>query len=297
MKKYLYFLCVLLAAITWGTSGLFVRQLGVLGFSVYEIVFLRLLCATTIISLLFLILNRKIFKFKIKDIWCFLGTGIVGLLGVSVCYFTTMEKASLSTACVLMYTSPIFVTFLSALLFKDKITVKKILAVIITFLGTILCSYAVGGFSLTVPTFIIGIGSGLAYGSYSIFSRFAINKGYSSQTILVYTFIFGLIGSLFLVPYKQMISNVSSTTQFIFPIIMLGILSTAVPYYFYTMGLLGVENSKASIIATLEIVSSLVVGLIFYSEIPSIYNVVGIILVFGAVILMEIKFKKEKKND
>lgn len=286
MKKFLYPLFIVLAAILWGTSGLFVRTLSAQGFSTYEIVFLRLLCSATLITLAFLIFDRKAFKIKLKDLPFFIGSGVVGVLGCSFFYFATMERASLSVACILMYTAPIFVTFLSAILFKEKITKFKLFGLVLTFVGCILCSYKKGGFSLTLPTFLIGLCSGICYGSYSIFSRFAINRGYESKSILLYSFIFAFLGSLFIVPYGDLIINLKSGANFIMPTIGLAVIATAMPYWLYTAGLKKVENSKASIIACLEIVSSLLVGLIFYVEIPSIYNILGILLVFISVIIL-----------
>ena len=293
MKKYIYPLCVLLSAILWGISGFFVRLLSSY-FSTYEIVFLRLFSALIILLIGFSIFNREAFKIKLKDLWCFIGTGAVGLLGTSICYFSTIERASLSTACVLMYTAPIFVIGLSALLFKEKITIIKIVSLIVTFGGCILCSYTASGFSVNLPTFFIGIGSGLCYGSYSIFSRFAINKGYNSQTILIYTFIFAFLGSALFVPYSSLMENLSKTTSYILPLLGLGIIATAMPYYLYTFGLKKTENGKASIIACMEIVSALMVGLVLYNEIPSIYNIIGIILVFIAVVASSVKLGKNK---
>ncbi|MBO5927013.1 MAG: EamA family transporter, partial [Clostridia bacterium] len=197
MKKFIYPFFIVLAASLWGISGLFVRSLGKLGFSTYEIAFLRLFAGAVAIIIAFSIFNRKAFKIKLKDVWCFIGTGSIGVLGTSIFYFSTMEQASLSVACVLMYTSPMFIIILSRIFFKEKITLTKIISVAVILVGCFLCSYTVGGFSLTLGTLITGIMSGLSYGSYSIFSRFAINKGYKIDTILLYTFIFASLGSAF----------------------------------------------------------------------------------------------------
>ncbi len=300
MKNLLYPFFIVLASCLWGISGLFVRWLGSLGYSTYEIVFLRLLTAAIAITLAFLIFNRNAFKIKLKDIWCFIGTGSIGVLGTSVFYFTTMEEASLSLACVLMYTSPMFIIILSRILFKEKITLVKVASVVIIILGCFLCSYTSGGFLITFPTLITGILSGLAYGSYSIFSRFAINKGYKIDTILLYTFIFAWLGSCIFVPYGNFITNISKSAVFILPSLGVGILASVAPYGLYTLGLKKVSNSKAGILATLELVASLIVGIIAYGEIPSIYNIIGVILMFIAITVQELKFNKnvvEKNND
>ncbi len=294
MKKYIYPICVFLAAVLWGVSGFFVRMLSGYGFSTYEIVFLRLLSALIILLIGFSLFERKVFIIKLKHLWCFIGTGAVGLLGTSLCYFSTIEAASLSTACVLMYTAPIFVIMFSAILFKEKVTIIKIVSLVVTFGGCILCSYTATGFSVTVPTFFMGIGSGLCYGSYSIFSRFAINRGYKAETILIYTFIFAFLGSSIFVPYSSLIENLTQASGYVLPLLGLGIIATAMPYYLYTFGLKKTENGKASIIACMEIVSALALGLIAYNEIPSIYNIIGIVLVFSAVIISSVKLNKSK---
>lgn len=289
MKGYISPILVFLAAVFWGISGFFVRELGGLGFSTFEIVFLRMLIACVFITTLFAIIKKDAFKIKLKDLWCFFGTGAVGSLGCSLCYFTTMKNASLSTACILMYTSPIFVVGLSFLLFKEKLTFVKLGGLVLTFIGCILCSYEKGGFVLSVPTFIVGVGAGLCYGSYSIFSRYAINKGYSTDTILIYTFIFALLGSCVFVPYDLLMSNIPNIAGALPYLLGLGLLATAVPYTLYTAGLKNMENGKAAIIACMEIVASIIVGIIAYQEIPTLIKIVGIIIVFASVFLLNFK--------
>ncbi len=296
MKNLIYPFFIVLSSCLWGISGLFVRWFGNLGFSTYEIVFLRLLTAMLAITLAFLLFNRKAFKINFKDIWCFIGTGSIGVLGTSVFYFTTMTEASLSLACVLMYTSPMFIIILSRIFFKEKITLVKIASVVIIILGCFLCSYTTGGFTITLPTLITGILSGLSYGSYSIFSRFAINKGYKIDTILLYTFIFAWLGSCIFVPYGNLTLNISKGAIFILPSIGVGVLAGVAPYGLYTLGLKKVSNSKAGILAALELVVALIVGLIAYGEVPSIYNIIGIVLVFTAIAVQEIKTNKKTRG-
>ncbi len=295
MKKIFYPLCIVGSGFLWGISGLFVRWLGELGFSTFEITFLRLFIASSSICLTFLIFNRKAFKVKFKDLWCFIGTGTVSVLGTTFFYFFTMENASLSTACVFMYTAPVFIIVLSRILFKEKITIIKTVSLVVVLLGCFLCSIDGNGFTITPLTLLTGLLSGLSYGLYSIFSRYAINKGYTIDTILLFTFIFAFIGSCFIVPYGALIENISKSAMFILPMLGVGLLSGVAPYGLYTLGLRGVSNSKAGIIACLEIVVSLLSGLIAYGEIPSIYNIIGIVLVFVAVIVQEIRIEKKKE--
>ena len=75
---------VLLAGILWGTLGFFSRHLTAAGFGPFEITFVRVsisLLATAIPVVLF---ARELLYVRLRDLWCFLGTGIVSVLLFSV---------------------------------------------------------------------------------------------------------------------------------------------------------------------------------------------------------------------
>ena len=74
-------------------------------------------------------------RVRLRDLWCFAGTGIVSLLLFSWCYFSGMQEASLSVMAVLLYTSPAFIVLLSVLLFRETLTRQKLLALVLTFLA------------------------------------------------------------------------------------------------------------------------------------------------------------------
>ena len=62
-----------------------------------------------LVGLYLLIFARDKLRVRLRDLWCFAGTGIVSLLLFSWCYFSGMQEASLSVMAVLLYTSPAFI--------------------------------------------------------------------------------------------------------------------------------------------------------------------------------------------
>ena len=88
--------------------------------------------------LFLLITDRKKLKIDKKDLKWFFGTGLGSLFVNNLCYAETVQRASLSVAVVLLYTAPFFVMILSAVFFKEKLTVQKITALILSFAGCIL---------------------------------------------------------------------------------------------------------------------------------------------------------------
>ena len=111
----------------------------------------------------------------------------MSLLLFSLCYFKAMDYMSLSNAAILLYTAPCFVILFSALLFKEKITARKLAAMLIAFTGCCLVSGIGAGSKISTTGILFGLGSGICYALFSIFSRFAINRGYSTFTINFYT--------------------------------------------------------------------------------------------------------------
>lgn len=100
---------VLAAGSLWGLMGLLVRSLSAADLSSMEICFIR--AGITFLSMLtgLLLIDRKALKIKLKDIWCFVGTGAFSVAFFNYCYFKTMTLTSLSAAAVLLYTAPAFV--------------------------------------------------------------------------------------------------------------------------------------------------------------------------------------------
>ena len=289
-KKGIIF--ILVAGILWGTIGIFVRSLNALGLEAMQLVFIRALITAVVLLVGVLIYDRKLLKIKLRDLWCFIGTAILSILFFYYFYFVTIEKASLAVAAVLLYTAPIFVMLMSLVLFKEKLTGKKITACAVAFAGCALVAgiFDGGGNVLSPAALLTGLLSGFGYALYSIFSRFALNKGYSSVTITVYTFVIALLCLLPFADYDVIGAAIAAKPDtVVFASLGLSIFVTVIPYLLYTAGLSTVNSSKASIMASVEPVMACVVSVAVFHESMSFFGAVGIVLVIAAIILLNLQ--------
>ena len=135
MKQSKAAIFVLLAGALWGSMGLFVRRLNAAGLYAMDVVLARMLSALLFMGVFMLLFARESFRIRLKDLWCFLGSGIVSLLLFSLCYFSGMQVTSLNVMAVLLYTSPAIIMILSVVLFHEKLTKRKLLALVMTFAG------------------------------------------------------------------------------------------------------------------------------------------------------------------
>ena len=285
---------ILLAGLLWGTISLFVRRLNALGLEAMQVVFIRVLLAAVLVLLLTLVKDRRLLRIRLRDIWCFLGSGICSILLFYTCYFHTIAHASAAAAAVLLYTAPVFVTLLSRLLFRERLTGRKLFACALAVVGCTLVSGLIegGGNGLTLGTLATGLLSGFGYALYSIFGRYAVDRGYGSLTITAWTF---LIAAVCLAPFTDygaigaaLAADAGTVVLFSLGI---AVFVTVIPYLLYTAGLETVASSRASIMASVEPVVASIVSVAVFGERLSLFGALGILLVLGAVVLLNLPQK------
>ena len=288
--KKIDLILILIAACFWGSRGIFVRRLTTFGFDSIQIVSIRVTLAALIFSLFLLIRERSGFRISLRDIPLFLGLGLGSILFFTVCYFAAITIMPLSTAAILLYTSPIWIMLMSALFFHEKINGRKVAALILAFGGCVLVS-GISGDGITFTGLLLGLGSGIGYGLYSILGTVALRK-YSPYTVTTYTFLIAAVGSWVICRPADMLSKFKKAdglTGLIFLCILTALVTAVIPFLAYTLGLRSVEASKAGIIATIEPVIATLVGIICFSETLTLLSGIGIVLILFAVIILNSK--------
>ena len=128
---------------------------------------------------------------------------------------------------------------------------------------------------------LVGLGSGIGYGLYSILGTIALRK-YSSYTVTAYTFILAAIGSWFICRPADMLYKIKNTADLgflLFFCCLTALITAVIPFLAYTLGLESVEASKAGIIATIEPMVATLIGIVVFSEPLTIISGAGIILI------------------
>ena len=114
------------------------------GFSPTDIVVVRNFGGMALLAVIFAVKNRSVFRVKREHLKYFFGTGVISVVLFTMCYFTCQKLCSLAVASILLYTAPSFVVVLSAVLWKEPVTKKKLLALLLTLVG---CALVCGVFS------------------------------------------------------------------------------------------------------------------------------------------------------
>ena len=291
--------CVLAAGCLWGIIGLFSNTLRGMGLDPVQITELRSLIAAAGLLIIILHKDRSLFRIHLRDLWMFLGTGIASIAFFNICYFLCITLSTLSIACTLLYTGPCFVMILSCLIFREKFTPKKAVALVLAVGGctfiTGLVSGGAGEVSISWQAILSGLGSGLGYGLYSIFGRVAVKK-YSELTVTFYTFV---IASLSLLPFCHIgeIAAVASASGFaVLHSLLLGLVSTLAPFLLYTTGLSHMETGKAAVLTFSEPVMATIISITVFGEVFTRNHAIGMIAIVTSIVLLNINFTRRQNH-
>ena len=271
------------AGLLWGGVGIFVNKLLSLGADENLISILRMSSAFLIMfmagSFKF---GRNILIRDKKILFTCMLFGIICHGLFNICYSSSIKLNGMGTACVLMYSAPVFTALGSLIIFHEKFSGLKILSLIINISGCILT--AVGGnilnFSMNITGLLYGLGSGFCYGMAAVIGRIA---GEKTNILLVslYSYLAGMIFLLIFTRPEFKINSEILLTGFLY-----GLIPTCLAYLFYYRGLKKIKNtSQVPVIASIEPVTALILGYALYYENIGAVNIFGVILVFISILL------------
>ena len=297
MKK-LAFIYIVLACIFWGTSGIFVNYVAPFGISSVQMTFIRGLVFLICLGIFLLLKNRSLFKAKPSNLILYALGGLSFFLTATF-YFLSMQLTSISTAVILMYTAPIFVMIYSVSFMGEAFNFKKGLSVGLMIIGCALVSGIIGGLKFDLLGIIIGFLSGLSYSAYNIVTKMQMNKKSHPLTANFYCFLFATcIGFIFAKPFDIPGMLIINPGVRIPLVILMGISTCVLPYFFYTLGLKEIDAGTATSLGILEPVAATLFSVIIFNEKLDVYSIAGICLILGAVFLLsKADSEKTKKGE
>ena len=286
-------LFVALSAASFGFLGVPVRFLHDNGFAPLDITAVRLFVTTIALVIVALVVDRGLFKVRKRDLLFFILFGFFKLMS-DVTLFRAQVTIDLSLSTLLQMTAPYYVLVISLFLFRERITLMKILAMLVAFIGCIFVTGVITGgmHSLDFVGVASALISGLFFGLYTIGCKLGSDKGYKPVTTMMYTFLFA---SLMTIPFANDVKVVESfvDVHLILGVLSLGILMTLIPFFVSTWGVQKLEASEVSLISVMEVITACIVGYFLFDEEMTVLNIIGMSLVVASIVIMDLKINRE----
>lgn len=279
------YLAVILATACWGSSGIWVQfVVDVSGVSALALAFWRDLATFLVLFLGLRFLHPAWLTVNKRDLKWLVGLGAsLGIFHVFWNLGVLLNGAAVAT--VQQAGMPAIVAVFAALIWNEPLTGRKILAIVLTFVGTVGVSGidVLGRADITLGGFLVGLGIPIAYSGWNLFGK-RVRGDYNPATTLTYGFGFA---ALALLPFQFVTSQpwpVSTEALLWFA----GLISvaTVLAFLLYTFALGRLQASVVGILAMAEI--PFVVGYAYFllNERMSLDQVIGAALVIAGVVML-----------
>lgn len=207
--------------------------------------------------------------------------GGLGYVGQSYCYFAALRHASAGLTALLLYLYPVLVTLLAALLGRQPLSGRKLLAVAVAFGGTLL---TIGGSLAGSPLGIaLGLAAALIYAVYILAGeRLTARAGAlaaSTVIMLAAAGVFGILAAVAASPLPASPAGWGAVLGIVFLSTILGMVG-----FFAGMARLGAAD--AATLSTLEPVVTVVLAALFLGEAVGVWQMAGGALILGAVVVL-----------
>lgn len=282
------------AFLIWGSIGVFVKMIplnsGVVAFD------------RSLVGMLFLVMVKLFMKKKIdfngmkNSLWLLCVNG--ALLGINwILLFESYNYTSVATSTICYNLGPMIVVMLSPIVFRERLTVVKVLCVLTALFGVV-CVSGVFNQSGIGERGLIGVALGLmAAVVYAI--TVIINKQldkvdpidkaitqFASSTVVM------LIYSVF----TTKVSELQFTVSTIILLIVVGVVHTGAAYTIYFKSLPNVTSQNVAIFAYIDPVVAVVLSALVLKEQLGVATIVGAVLVIVSAIFSELYDNKQKKG-
>jgi drug/metabolite transporter (DMT)-like permease len=285
-------LAVLVATACWGTSALFVKLiLANQEVSALALAFWRDLSTFLVLLIGLRLLRPRWLKVKRDDLLWLVGLGAsIGVFHIFWNLAVFLNGAAVAT--VQQAAMPAIVAIVAWLIWGEPLTGRKIVAIVLTFVGTVLVSgvNVLGEADLTLFGFLVGLGTPVTYAGWNLFIK-KVRDGYNPFTTLTYGFGFG---ALVLLPIQfftpQPLGTPASTLLHFVGLI---IISTIGGFTIYTFALGRLQASVATILAMAEIPIVAVYAYVLLGERMTIDQAIGAVLVVAGVLMLSRRRKRQ----
>ena len=292
MKKE--YICAIISVLLWSTTATVSKLL--LG----SLDSMQILLVSSLFSFIFLlIINcingsiKEIKKYKTKDYLIIFALGVIGIFLYDLFFYLGINAMQASQAFIINYLWPIMTVLFACIILKEKFTIRKIIAIIISFIGVIIVSSNGNLLSIEKSSLMGTIYCLLAALLYGLFSVLNKKQNYNKYTsMMLFYFNSTIISLIYVIATKRFfVPELSQTLG----LLWIGMFTSAIAYTSWALALAKGDTARISNIAYLTPFISLVWTGIVLKEKISFYSVLGlVIIVLG--IFIQMKNKKEESK-
>lgn len=269
------------ALLLFGTNGIVASFIDL---NSYEIVLMRTLMGSLLLIILFFATKGKLTFYHHKKESLYLAISGIAMGASWMFLYEAYSQIGVGISSLLYYCGPVIVMALSPLLFKEKLTVFKIIGFLSVLCGVFLVngnSFGGGGNTFGIVCALL---SAIMYSFMVIFNKKASHiTGLENATLQL--FVSFLTVAIF-VAFKQGFAIHISKSS-ILPILILGLINTGIGCFFYFSSIGKLPVQTVAICGYIEPLSAVLFSVLLLKETMLPIQIIGAILILGGAIFGE----------
>lgn len=274
--------------VIFGTIGIFVSYIGLPSGVVAAF---RGIAGAVVILIVMLLTGRKVdFKKVKKKLPVLLASGTA--IGFNwILLFEAYRFTGIPIATVCYYTAPIFVVIASTFIFKEKLKAKQIICVFIALTGVALVSGVFQSDSSKITGVLCGLGAAVLYASVMIMNKFMGEVESYERTVIQ----LGSAG-LVVLPYAILtMDDITVNLKASVLLVVVGVVHTGFAYLLYFGAIKKLKSQTVAILSYIDPASAIILSSIVFVQLPTVYELIGVVLIMGAAVFSEIRKKENLK--
>lgn len=232
--------------------------------------------------------NKPNRKNILNNLWLlFLSGALIGFNWIFL--FEAYRYTTVATATLCYYMAPVIVVLVSPLFFKIKLTLKKVICVMLAVLGMVFVSGVLktGGLNFSeIKGILFGLGAAVLYASVIM-----MNKKLKAISAYDKTIIQLGSAAIVLLPYTLLTENYSEivfSPQTVIIITVMGIIHTGISYTLYFGSISNLNIHTVAIYSYIDPIVAIILSALVLHEGMGIPEISGAILILGSTMLSEI---------
>lgn len=275
--------------VIFGTIGLFVRYIP-LPSSVIA-------CVRGFVGMLFLLLVMALRRKKPdtaairKNLLVLIVSGAA--IGINwILLFEAYRYTTVATATLCYYLAPMFVLLASPLVLKERLTLRKLVCVIVSLIGMFFVS---GVAENGIPSIseltgvLLGLGAAAFYATVVLLNKKMTGIAATDRTLMQ----LGL-AALAVLPYIFLTENLSAfelSLPALGLLLFVGIIHTGIAYTMYFGSLKALKAQTAAILSYIDPIVAIILSALLLREHMGVGGIVGAVLILGSALISELPEK------
>lgn len=234
---------------------------------------------------------KEMKHYRVRDYLLMAGLGFLGLFLYSALYYYGIGVLGSQEACILNYLWPMMIVVFACIILKEKLTARKIIAMLLSFVGIVVLT--LGGSGVSTGNRLVGIAAcvtaAVCYGLFSVLNKkHSLNQNITMMWIWLTTAVCSLIAGLLFETW-QPVEGLQWAG-----LLWLGGVVNAVAYLLWAIALKGASDSaKIANLAYLVPFLSIILSAAVLHEAITVNAVIALVLIVSGILLQSIRLKKQ----